>query len=332
MSLPRGNLSRWSLALSLPLAAALLYWSARGVDWAQVWQAMAHAHAAWLWGAAALTTVSLCVRAVRWRILLNAEARLSFGTVFRCNAVGYLGNNFLPARAGEVLRSVLISGASELSNSYVLTTALGERLMDVIAVILAAALALLWVNPKPAWMTDLSRSMAAVAVAGALAIVILPHSGTLVDRLIARLPLSDRVRKFLLHTSGQVLLGLRAFHDWGRLAAFAGLTAVVWSLDAVTVLAGARALDVRIPLPGAFLLLTAMALGSALPSTPGYIGIYQFAAVMVLGPLGVSHDRALAYSVVAQAVSYVVITAVGLPALYASRRKSPRTRAVTMSP
>ncbi len=285
-----------------------------------MWRAIRHAHTGYLWCAAACTSFSLFLRAVRWRILLNAEARLGIGTVFRCNAVGYLGNYFLPARAGEVLRSVLIGRSSKLTNTYVLTTALSERMMDVIAVVLAGSLALLGVNPKPGWLTDVSRSMVLASAAGALAVAVLPHAGNLIERLLTSVPLPARMRKFLLATAGQVLLGLRAFHHGGRLAAFAALTAVIWPVDGLSVMAGARALNLAIPFPVAMLLLTAMALGSALPTTPGYIGVYQFAAVMVLGPFGVARDQALAYSVMAQALAYVVVAAFGLPAAYASRR------------
>ncbi len=319
-STPRRNLSRWSLAVSIPLAAALFYWSARGVDWRNVWQVMVTARPAYLWGAAAVTCCSLFLRAVRWRVLLNAEARLGIGTVFRATMVGYLGNNFLPARAGEVLRSLLISRESELTNTYVLTTALSERLMDVIAVVLAGSLALLGIHSKPAWLADLSHTMIFVAVAGAVCVAVLPHTGNLIEIILGRLPLPEGPRKFLLTTAGQVLLGLRAFHDWGRLTAFAALTVMVWSADGLGVIAGARALHLTVSFPVAMLLLTVMGLGSALPSTPGYVGIYQVAAVLVLGLGGIGRDQALAYSVMAQAVSYVVVTALGLPALYASRK------------
>jgi glycosyltransferase 2 family protein len=288
-----------------------------------VWEAIRRAHAGYLWCAALCTATALFLRAVRWRILLNAEARLGIGTVFRSNMVGYLGNYFLPARAGEVLRSVLISRSSKLTNAYVLTTALSERMMDVIAVVLAASLALFGVNPKPGWLTDLSRSMALASAAGALAVVVLPHTGNLIEKILTCLPLPARMRRFLLATADQVLLGLRAFHHGGRLAGFAGLTAVIWSVDGLSVMAGTRALDLAIPFPTAILLLTAMALGSALPTTPGYIGIYQFAAVLVLGPFGVARDQALAYSIMAQAVGYVVVAAFGLPAAYASRPSRP---------
>jgi len=297
----------------------LLYWSARGVDWRRVWDAIRGAQPGYLCAGAALAALTYFLRSLRWRVVLNAEARLGIALVFRGNMVGYLANNFLPARAGEVLRSVLISRSSNLTNTYVLTTALSERLMDVVAVVLAAALALFWVNPKPQWIADLSRSLLLVAGAGAFAVAVLPHAGGLIEKLLGRLPLPERLRRFLLATAGQVLLGLRAFHDWGRLARFAALTALIWSGDGLGIIVGARALHLVVPFPAAMLLLTAMALGSALPSTPGYLGIYQFAAVMVLQPFGIQRDMALAFSVVAQAVSYLVVAALGLPSLYASR-------------
>jgi uncharacterized protein (TIRG00374 family) len=234
--------------------------------------------------------------------------------------VGYLANSFLPARAGEVLRSVLISRGSALTSTYALTTALSERLMDVIAVVAAAALALFWIRPKPTWLAGASWSIGLLAVAGAAAVAVLPRAAGLTQRLIAAAPLlPDKLRRFLHQTTDQVVMGVRAFHHPGRLSRFAALTMLIWLGDGIGVLIGARALGLTIPLPVAMLLLTAMALGSALPSTPGYVGIYQAAAVTVLGPFGVGRDKALAYSFLAQAISYVVITAVGLPCLLQSR-------------
>jgi uncharacterized membrane protein YbhN (UPF0104 family) len=73
---------------------------------------------------------------------------------------------------------------------------------------------------------------------------------------------------------------------------------------------------VNISFPVAVLLLTGLGLGSALPSTPGYVGIYQFVAVTVLPLFGISRDAALAYILVAQALGYLAVVAFGLPGLY----------------
>ena len=139
----------WSWALSVPLAAFLLYLSLRGVDWKGVWRTIAGARWGFLAALCGCSCFSFFLRALRWRILLNAEERLSVGTVFTANMAGYLGNSFLPARAGELVRTFVISARSSLSKTYVLTTALSERLMDVIALVLWSSLILLGPESRP---------------------------------------------------------------------------------------------------------------------------------------------------------------------------------------
>lgn len=310
----------WSWILSFLLAGALLYFSLRGVNWARVGGTIAHADWAWVAAATLFISLALFLRSLRWRILLNAEAYFTVGTVFWATSAGYLGNNLLPARAGELVRSYLISRRSSLSTTYVLTTALSERLMDVIALVLWSSLVLLGVDPKPRWMGDLSRTMAIFAGIGAIVVVVLPHTGALVETLLRKLPLPAKLLGRLLHFAEQILLGLRAFHDWKRLAGFIALTVVIWLSDALGTMICAHALGLEIRFPVALLLLTALGLGSALPSTPGYVGIYQFVAVNVLTPFGMSKDDAIAYILVAQALSYLVVIAFGLPGLYQFRR------------
>ena len=100
------------------------------------------------------------MRSLRWRLLLNAEAQFDVLTVFWATMAGYLGNNFLPARAGELVRTFIISSRSSLSKTYVLTTALSERMMDAIALVLWSSVILLGVRPKPAWLDQVSRTAA----------------------------------------------------------------------------------------------------------------------------------------------------------------------------
>jgi glycosyltransferase 2 family protein len=318
-----GRRRLWWGLVSTALAAVLVYLACRGVDWGRVLRTISGARWQYLAAAGAVTSGSFFLRAIRWRILLNAEARLDIGTVFWANMAGYLGNNFLPARAGELVRTVLISGQSRLSKAYVLTTALGERLMDVIALVLGSSLILLGIEPKPQWMEDLSRTMAFGAAAAAVAVVVLPHSGRLAAAVLGKLPLPPAIRSRLAGFVEQVLLGLKAFHNWTRLTGFILLTVVIWLADAVTAMTVGHALGLSLSLSMAFLLLTGLGLGSALPSTPGYVGVYQFAAVTILTPFGFSRDAALAYILVAQALGYVVVLIWGLPGLYHLRR-SPK--------
>jgi uncharacterized protein (TIRG00374 family) len=190
----------------------------------------------------------------------------------------------------------------------------------VIALVLWASLILLGVHPKPVWMAGAARAMAAGAGLGALAIAVLPHTGQLYVTILQRLPLPHPLRDRLKSLAEQVLLGMRAFHNTGRFLYFAALTIVIWVIDGIATTTAAHALNLGMSFSVAMLLLTALGLGSALPSTPGYVGIFQFVAVTVLVPMGIAKSDALAFILVFQAYGYAVTLLLGLPCLWVLRR------------
>jgi len=311
--------SLWSWILAGALAAVLLYFSLRGIDWSRVWQTVRAAQWQYLAAGATISVGTYFLRSLRWRVLLNTEANFGVGTDFWATMAGYLGNNFLPARAGELVRTFLITGHSSLSKTYVLTTALTERLMDAVALVLCGSVILLRVNPQPRWMGEVSGATAAIASVGLVLILVAPHAERLIVNLLRRMALPPALQNRLLGFTEQILLGLRVFHHAGRSIQFAFMTVLIWAADAVGVMISSRGFGLHVSFPVALLLLTALGLGSALPSTPGYLGIYQFVAVTVLPPFGIDRSAALAYMIVAQALGYLVVLILGLIALFKFR-------------
>jgi len=309
-----------SIGMALALAAALLYYSVRGIAWRQVWTIAAHASVPLLSICAALGTLTLFLRAVRWRILLNAEGSVGVPAAFWATAAGLFGNNFLPARGGELLRTFMISTASALGTAYVLATAVSERIADAMVLVIVSALVLLTLDSPPGWLAHAARPFAIAGLLGVLVIMILPLLGSAGQAAIARAPLPHAVRPRVSAMLEGALRGLRAFHDARRLGGFFALTTLIWLFDALGAVVGGAALGFRIPLSVAFLLMAGLGVASALPSTPGYVGIYQFVAVTMLTPFGFSRTDAIAYIVVAQALFYIVIGFWGSIALWQYRR------------
>jgi uncharacterized protein (TIRG00374 family) len=250
--------------------------------------------------------------------------------VFWATMTGYLGNSYLPARAGEVVRSVLIGQKGGISKSFSLATALTERIVDAVILVVVSAIALTTVGTLPPELTRALRGMALVGAVGAVAVFIAPRMSRLVNWIIARLPLlSAGLREKLAGIAGSFLTGAGALQHWGRLALFLLLSAVIWSLDTITGLTVASAFGLHLTAAQVFILLAAIGIASALPSTPGYVGVYQFVAVTVLVPFGLSESQALAYIIAYQGVMYVVITLWGLIGLWKLRgalRFSPQRR------
>lgn len=311
------HLLYWLIALLL--AGVLLYYSLRGIDWAQVWHVLSRAEWSYVALAILILTVSLFLRAFRWRILLQSQAPVSVAISFWATAAGYFGNQFLPARAGEIVRTMMISSAAGLGRTFVLTTALTERLADAITLVIISSVVLLSLAVKPGWIAHAAKPFAIVGFGGALAILLIPKLEKLWDAIILKLPLPRGVQEKIMKILEQIHIGLRTFHEPKRLFGFFGVTMVIWLCDALGTLVGMHALGMSTTIPVALLLITGLGLGSALPSTPGYVGIYQFVAVNVLVPFGFSKTNAIAYILLAQALQYLHISFWGLIALAKSR-------------
>ena len=308
---PRSAASRtrtaliWSAALAL--AAILLYYSLRGTDWPRVGELFVAARWGFVATSAAVASLSIFLRAIRWRLLLNAEGAVSVRTAFWATCAGYFGNNFLPVRGGEVVRTLMISSQSSLTTAYVFTTALSERAVDAVALVAISALVLLTLPSPPGWLATAARPFAVLGILAVVTIAALPACEPLIRRFVGQLRFSQKASIALMQILERVLRAFRAFHDTRRLITFVSLTAVIWTLDAVATVIGAHALGFSIPINVAFLLIAGLGLGSALPSTPGYVGIYQFVAVTVLQPFGFTRTDAIAYILFAQALSYLLI-------------------------
>lgn len=308
------------MACAVVLAITLLWLALRGINWHEVARIVADASPAGLALTAVIGTVALLLRAIRWRLLLEAEGPVSVRTAFLAIAAGFFGNSFLPARAGDLVRTFLISSRGILNTTFVLTTALAERIADGIALVAIASLILLTVPLQLGWLAGAIKPVAVLGLVGALLIAIVPLIHVPGATVLERLGLPHAIRRRLLATMGQGLRGVRAFHDGRRLSGFVGLTALIWGADALGTVVGGKALGLDIPIAAAFLLLAGLAVASALPSTPGFVGIYQFAAVSALTPFGFSATDAIAYILVVQAVMTVVMGVFGSVGLLEYRR------------
>jgi glycosyltransferase 2 family protein len=312
MTLPRKKIPGWLLALTLALAAGLLYFSLRKVDWAELAVTLSRGNLAFLALACCSLSLSCLARGLRWRVLLSAEKPLPPLMVFWANMTGYLGNSYFPARLGEIIRSVLIGEKGGISKTFALATALTERIMDAVILVTISTLALTTLPSLPPSLTKALSGMAYVGVAGLLIILVAPRISGLIQRIINALPLPAALRQKLCGLALSFLTGAGALQHWGRLAQFLLFSAAIWSLDTVTGLLTASAFGLVLNPAQVIILLAALGIASALPSTPGYVGVYQFVAVTVLVPFGLSEAQAIAFILAYQGVTYIVVTLWGL--------------------
>jgi glycosyltransferase 2 family protein len=195
-----------------------------------------------------ISHVSMFLRSLRWRVLLSAEKKVAPLSVFWATMAGYLGDNFLPARAGELIRSAALGHKTGLSKSWVFATALTERLLDVVALVLFSFAAVLSLGRSSQWQVRAWKVMGVVGVAGIIVLLAVPRFEGPLRKLLGHLPGPARLHERLLGMMAQFLSGMRAFANPYRGFAFAGMTVLIWLTDAVGTMISTRAFGLSLTL------------------------------------------------------------------------------------
>lgn len=305
----------WNIA-GIVLAAVLIWLVLRAADWRAVAAEIRRANIyVLLFALLVVSGSSWLLRAARWRLLLTAEKPLGFWTVFWANCAGNLGNNVLPARAGEFVRAAMVGVRSGLTQRFVLATAACERVFDLLVFVTLAEIIAWYSSEIPALVLRAIHLAFWIAVAGVITLAIVARSGRLVHFFVAhglgRPKVADRVHGFL----DPILAGMRTIHSWKRLAGFIVLSVFVWVLDVSGAKLVAYAMGFTLTFPVTFVLVAGIVFISLIPATPGQIGVYQWVVIRVLAISHVEYNQALAYSLVLQASGYVALTLLGVPGL-----------------
>lgn len=271
--------------------------------------------------AGVLVIVTYFLFALRWRLLLSLQPKPSLVQIASFLMLGYLGNLMLPMRAGDATRVLLIRGAYDHSTARALSSILLERLLDVVAVLLFGA-AIAFVATLPDVILVVLRSSAAVVGIAILVLVWIGARPTACIEVVERImqPFKpDKIHAVAFHINhfaeALAIVFPRDRNSAARVAAIAAFTALGWGSFGAAMILCTAALGVNPAIAAGLLLMVVTNLGSAIPSSPGSLGVYHVLAVLALSPWHVGLDLALSVATVSHAVVIAVQLVLGLLAL-----------------
>jgi uncharacterized membrane protein YbhN (UPF0104 family) len=255
---------------------------------------------AWLAAALALYVLATAIRSERWHWILHvAGVETERADCYALTTVGYMGNNVLPARAGEALKVVLLSSRCGASKRTVLGSVLAERILDLtalaaifIVVVYGVLSSTVLPNNHPVLITGIG--VAFVAACAATLWFMREHHVIERAREWMR-PMADAPRALLSRAGILLLL----------------VTFVLWTCEATVYWTVARSVDVHFSITGALYLVALTNFVAALPAAPGSIGTFDAAVVFGARRLGATGSEALSYLILLRFVLYVPITVVG---------------------
>lgn len=308
--------------LILLLTFGLLWFFFRNADMAQVWAEMRRARPGLLLGAVVVTGMTYALRALRWQYVLSPLGETHFANAFRATVIGFAATFLLPARAGEVIRPLLLARSEGLPATATFATIILERLMDMVTVLGLFAIFVLTADPGTisAEPAHLARVKAGGLLAGAVAAVAMTTAfvaaghperlGRWALRIEHVLP--ARLARLVARFVESFTQGLGVLRQPRRLLVSLALSVPLWLSIAAGIWLTSLAFHITFPFVGSFLVMTILVVGVAMP-TPGAVGGFHAAyQIAVHSFFGAPDDRAVGAAIVLHAVSFVPVTLLGL--------------------
>ena len=300
----------------------LLAWVLHRINVREVWSYAQHADPLLLLLTVLVATITFPVRTLRWRLILRDPhgKRLPFFPLWHATAIGFMANNLLPARAGEVARAYVAAQQLPVRFSTAFVSIVVERVFD--GLIMLALMTVAIAAPSfPAHAAVGGRSLSAIAttLAGLFAVVLLfallvankPKLWLVAIERISRRRLPVAIADRIVRTSDGIVAGLLPLKNPARFLGVVVWSLVLWLKNALAFWVCFKAFGLDLPFEAAFLLQGIIGFGVAVPSTPGYVGIFEAAALVTLGFYGVDSSLAASYALTYHVTTFIPITLLG---------------------
>ncbi len=297
------------VVISLGLLALVFY----GTDLNAIGDAFRTANYFYLIPAVVLYFFGVVMRSIRWHFLLRSIKPIGIWRLFQVTVIGYMVNDLLPFRIGELVRAYILGETEKISKASVLVTIILERVFDGVTMLLFIGIASFFLPLNEALRTLLlvgSVLFAAVVVALVVAAGLRERLDALIHRVLRRLPEKWGARGLRLVDS--FFHGLSVLRNPVDALAALLFSILAWLFEAGMYAVLAIGFGIALPFP-VFVLATAVAnLVTIVPSTPGYVGVFDVPVKAILALFGVNESVAASYTLLLHAALIVPVVFLGL--------------------
>ncbi len=293
------------------ISAVCLFFAFRGIHWTEVASTLKKANLWLLIIAVLFQLLALVVAGLRWKKIINLS-EISWSQASGSMIVGFLVNNILPGRMGELVRPVLLSRETQKSRAFLFGTVVLDRTSDLLVLVILAMCSF-GIFPFLPWARELSIVGGIVLLALLLSIGLFSYStaGPKIEKIVYRWS-PPRIGMRAVDLLQKLRQGFRSIGSVQQGMVVFFLSCVLWTAAFFSLYYTLDSFGLGIPVLGVVLLLAVLNLGSLIPSSPGYAGTYHLLAIAVLSTFAIRKADALGFILVFHAVWYVPQTLLGL--------------------
>ena len=276
-----------------------IYWAFRDFHFAEFTASIQEVKIIYLVGATFLLWGSVWLRAFRWRWLFKKENSPSTSSLYRAELIGYFGNNVLPLRLGELLRSYIVGKENHLSKSFVIGTVVLERLMDMLALI-SLALLLLLIYPLEESIRGFVLWRGLITIFTLTIILFILYK-------IKRIKANHKILKIL----NQIIDGLLSIRKEKVIPVILS-SLLIWCIYWMDVFLLQRAFQFNLSWAQVLMVLVISSVALSIPSAPGMIGTFHAAVKYTMVDLfAYSPIEGNSFAILMHAYGYILLTLLG---------------------
>jgi len=242
--------------------------------------------------------VSVWLRGLRWKWFFKESSSPSVASLYRAELIGYFGNNVLPLRLGELLRTYIVGKENNFPKSFVFGTVILERLMDMLALILFGIILLFLYPFEEEWISD-------YLLRGGSVILII-----VVFAVLGKFRTNNAENKFL-RILNQILEGLLSIRKQ-RIIPVLISSLLIWSIYLLDVYLIQRAFQFNLSWTQTLAILVITSLVISVPSAPGMIGTFHAAVKYIMVDLfAFTPNEGNSFAILMHAYGYILLTFLG---------------------
>jgi len=256
---------------------------------------------------------SLFCRSYLWKNILSFEKDVRYRHSFEALLIGYMGNNVLPFRMGEAMRAYAMGKKEGISRTLSFASIILERLIDLFTLLLFF-LTLVLLMKLEEWII-----LSGIVVFAFLILAILFLYAVASDFLslpsalykIAIRYIPEQLTGTVERIAGSFVKGIKLIRSLQQALWLVFLALMAWILWTAILYFGLKAFHLNLPMTATLLLSVVVNIGVMVPSSPGFIGVFQYLCIISLSVFSVSKEVALSFSFLVHSIQYIPTTLLG---------------------
>jgi len=316
--------SGYFAVIGIAVSIFFLFLTLRNVNFSEIYQNLKRTDFRFIILAVITYLSAFIFRGLRLKAIFQSVNKCKLSDMFFITNIAFFANNVLPLRMGELIGAYVLAKKHDTSKSSSLAVIVVSRIFDGISLILFASgiTMLLWLKKELsgvslAYMKSTFPVILAIFISAFAFIVCLLKWRDFTVKLAGKLlffvprPLLDKVISLM----DSFICGLKVFHSFSGVLVTLLFSLLVWSMEGMTFYIISLSMGLSLPIYKIAFAMIVLAFGIILPSSPGFVGVYEYFCVLGLSIFGIGKDVAVSFSLLVHSLQFFCIIALGLISL-----------------